>query len=106
MEYMDSYDKTENLFEKEVVLLDEAKGLKGMMAEVTAKARLLQNDLEKEKIQKEASGEELVPSDAIHKRMDSLRVDFHRYSQRFDEVLRELRDIYDEIENTAGLDIG
>lgn len=106
MEYMDSYDKTETLFRKEEELLDVAKGLSGMMAEIVAKARLLQNDLEKERIHKQAVGEELVPSDSIHKRLDSLRADFTRYSQEFDDVSKELRGIYDEIEILSGLDSG
>ena len=104
MEYMDSYEKTELLFEEEETLLDEAKGLSGMLGETTAKAKLLWQDLEKERIRKEALDEELVPSDDIRKRMDGLLADFDRYSRRFDEVSAKLSEIYEEIENSAGLD--
>jgi len=104
VDYMDSYDKTDLLFSQEEELLNEAKGLNGMMAEVAVKARLLMQDLDKEKALKEATGEELVPSDAIQKRMSSLMADFHRYSSEFDVVSDSLREIYDEIKDSSGLD--
>jgi len=104
VDYMDNYDETDLFFPQEEELLNEAKGLNGMMAEVAAKARLLMHDLDREKAVKEAAGEELVPSDAIQKRMSSLMADFHRYSSEFDNVSDSLREIYDEIQNSSGLD--
>jgi len=103
MTYKDSYQQAQILLEREEGLVDEAKSCYGMLNEAVSKALLLQNNIETEKVQQIANGEDLEPSEDVVERMKSLKADFHRYSQRFDEISEELRVIYDELENFSKL---
>jgi len=99
--YRDSYQQTQDLLDRESELVDEAKVTYGMLNEAVCKARLLQNQLDVEKAKQEALGEELIPPDSVIETMERLKADFHRYSQRFDEVAEELREIYDELSEVS-----
>lgn len=85
--YQDSNEHTD-------ALLDEAMGLKGMIAEVQSKAQLLKSRMQREEKEQYDANELVIPSESlcedVTQSVSQMRDDLAKYSQRLKEIHEEL----------------
>ena len=85
--FQDSDERTE-------VLLEEAMGLKGMIAEVRSKSLILKFRMHREQADQFESGNPMFPSRAlcedVKQSITQMRDDLAKYSQRLREIYEEL----------------
>jgi len=85
--FQDKEERTESL-------LEEAMGLKGMIAEVQSKARLLKARMQREQKAQYESGEAMIPSDSLCEDIQGsivqMKEDLAKYSSRLKEIHEEL----------------
>lgn len=65
-------------------LLNEARGLKGMIAEVACKSRLLASQIKQDKIEEDSAFEEMLVQ---------MQSDLDKYSERLREIIQELNNV-------------
>jgi DNA repair exonuclease SbcCD ATPase subunit len=80
--------------EQKQELLDEAMGLKGMIAEVQSKARLLKLRMQREQTDRFKTGDPMIPSESlqedVRQSVEQMKDDLAKYSQRLKEINEEL----------------
>lgn len=80
--------------EQKQELLDEAMGLKGMIAEVQSKARLLKLRMQREQTERSKAGDPMIPSESlqedVRQSVEQMKDDLAKYSQRLKEINEEL----------------
>lgn len=82
------------MFKDKDELLDEAMGLKGMIAEVQSKARLLKLRMQREQTKRSKVGDPMIPSESlqedVRQSVEQMKDDLAKYSQRLKEINEEL----------------